>query len=63
MITMAHDWTGGITLANMETGQDVYFQPGDDANEVDSRFDSLVGNCGYSGQCALQIMWHDYVPE
>jgi hypothetical protein len=39
---------------------DVYFQPGDDARQVNDRFDYLVGECGYSGQTALAMLWSDY---
>ena len=58
--TFTHDWTGGLTLAETATGLSVYFQPGDDANQVDARFDRLVGICGYSGQGALAELWRDY---
>lgn len=58
--TFTHDWAGGVTLANTVTRQDVYFQPGDDAGDIDARYDRLVGDCGYDGQSALAILWGDY---
>lgn len=58
--TFGHDWAGGVTLAETATGLDVYFQPGDDARQVNDRYDYLVGECGYSGQTALAMLWSDY---
>lgn len=58
--TLTRDWAGGLTLARTADGADVYFQPGDDSNEIDRHFDRLVGDCGYSGQAALAILWGDY---
>lgn len=58
--TFGHDWAGGVTLTETATGRSVYFQPGDDAAEIDRRFDVLVGDCGYSGQGALVLLWADY---
>ena len=58
--TFGHDWAGGLTLTRTADGASVYFQPGDDAREVDNRFDRLVGDCGYSGDAALAILWNDY---
>lgn len=58
--TFTHDWVGGATLAQTATGLNVYFQPGDDVATVDALFDRLVGDCGYSGQTALSMLWDDY---
>jgi len=58
--TFTHDWAGGIVLAETATGLSVYFQPGDDASEVDDYYDHLVGDCGYDGQYALKIIWDGY---
>jgi hypothetical protein len=49
-----------MTLARTSDGAGVYFQPGDDARAADDRFDYLVGECGYSGQTALAMLWNDY---
>lgn len=59
-ITLGHDWAGGATLAHAPSGKSVYFQPGDEAAAIDARFDRLVGECGYSGQSALALIWDDY---
>jgi hypothetical protein len=58
--TFTRDWAGGMTLARTSDGAGVYFQPGDDARAADDRFDYLVGECGYSGQTALAMLWNDY---
>jgi hypothetical protein len=58
--TFTHDWAGGATLAHTSSGLSVYFQPGDDVATADARFDRLVGECGYSGQTALAMLWSDY---
>jgi hypothetical protein len=58
--TFGHDWAGGVTLAETATGLSVYFQAGDDANHINDYFDRLVGDCGYSGQGALAMLWGDY---
>jgi hypothetical protein len=58
--TFTRDWAGGMTLAQTETGLSVYFQPGDDVATDDALFDCLVGDCGYSGQTALAMIWSDY---
>lgn len=58
--TFTQDWAGGATLAETATGLDIYFQPGDDSRQINNRFDYLVGECGYSGQGALAMLWSEY---
>ena len=54
--TFTRDWNGTLTLARTSDGARLCFR-GADADAIDAKFDRLVGECAYTGQTALAMIW------